>query len=211
MDIIKALRMYLYGASGHGKVVKDILEANGTKVVAFLDDNPEVAECGGLPVLHEPNGKSPVIVSIGAGRARKMIVEKLRKVSPGIVFGTAVHPSAVVSPSARLGEGTVVMPGAVINADAVVGKHCIVNTGATVDHDCVLGDYCHVAPGAHVCGMTCIGEGTWVGVGSSLIQCLHIGRDCIIGAGSVVLCDLPDGATAYGCPAKVHEIAVLTK
>ena len=195
--------MYLFGASGHGKVIKEILNANGVKVEAFVDDNPNVNECGGRPVLHDATGLSPMIVSIGVNRIRKMIVERLRANNSAIEFATAIHPSAVISPSAKIGEGTVVMAGAVVNADAVIGKHCIVNTGATVDHDCVIGDYCHIAPGANVSGGTHIGEGTWIGVGACVIQCLNIGKDCMIGAGSVVVKDIPDGVTAYGNPCKV--------
>ena len=195
--------MYLFGASGHGKVIKDILNANGIKVEAFVDDNPNVNECGGRPVLHDAMGLSPMIVSIGVNRIRKMIVERLRANNSAIEFATAIHPSAVISPSAKIGEGTVVMAGAVVNADAVIGNHCIVNTGATVDHDCVIGDYCHIAPGANVSGGTHIGEGTWIGVGACVIQCLNIGKDCMIGAGSVVVKDIPDGVTAYGNPCKV--------
>lgn len=198
--------VYLFGASGHGKVIKDILNANGVKVEAFVDDNPDVKECGGRPVVHDAAGLSPMIVSIGVNKVRKMIVERLRSGNPMIRFATAIHPSAVISPSAKIGEGSVVMAGAVVNADAVIGKHCIVNTGATIDHDCVVGDYCHVAPGAHISGGTHVGEGTWVGVGSSVIQCLNIGKNCMIGAGSVVVKDVPDNVTAFGCPAKVIEI-----
>lgn len=43
------MNTYLYGASGHGKVVKDILNANGIKVEAFIDDNLDVDKCGGKP------------------------------------------------------------------------------------------------------------------------------------------------------------------
>lgn len=196
--------MYLFGASSHGKVIKDTLNANGVKVEAFIDDNPNVNECGGRPVLHSAEGCSPVIVSIGVNRIRKMIVERLQAADSSVEFATAIHPSAVVSPSAKIGEGTVVMAGAVINADAVIGKHCIVNTGATVDHDCLIGDYCHVAPGANISGGTHIGEGTWIGVGACVIQCLNIGKDCMIGAGSVVVKDIPDGVTAYGNPCRVR-------
>ena len=198
---------YLFGASGHGKVIKEILNANGVKVEAFIDDNLKVNECAGCAVLHNYTGSSPVIVSIGVNRIRKIVVEKLiansKAFNEDIEFATAIHPSAVVSPSAKIGEGTVVMAGAVINADAVIGKHCIINTGATVDHDCMIGDYCHIAPGVNISGATHIDEGTWVGVGSCVIQCLHIGSNCMIGAGSVVVKDIPDNVIAYGNPCKV--------
>lgn len=195
--------VYLFGASGHGKVIKDILNANGVKVEAYVDDNPNVNECAGRPVLHDATGVSPMIVSVGVNHIRKMIVERLLAADSNVEFATAIHPSAVASPSAKIGEGTVVMAGAVINADAVIGKHCIVNTGATVDHDCVIGDYCHIAPGANVSGGTHIGEGTWIGVGACVIQGLNIGKDCMIGAGSVVVKDIPDSVTAYGNPCRV--------
>lgn len=194
--------MYLFGASGHGKVIKEIIEANGGTVSAFIDDNPEVNSCAGLPVLHDIVGLSPIIVSIGVCRVRKMVVERLCSQGKPIAFDKAIHPSAVVSPSAQIGEGSVVMAGAIINADARIGKHCIINTGATVDHDCVIEDYCHIAPGAHISGATHIGEGTWIGVGTSVIQGLNIGRNCIIGAGSVVVKSIPDEVKAYGNPCR---------
>lgn len=199
--------MYLFGASGHGKVVKDIQNAIGVKVEAFVDDNLRVVECAGRPVLHDAQGLSPMIVSIGVNRIRRMIVDRLvaKANAEGhpLEFATAIHPSVVISPSAKIGEGTVIMTGAVINADAVIGKHCIVNTGATIDHNCVIGDFCHIAPGANLSGGTHIGERTWMGVGACVIQCLTIGKDCMIGAGSVVVKDIPDGVTAYGNPCRV--------
>lgn len=190
--------MYLFGASGHGKVIKEIIEANGGEVDAFVDDNPNVNELCGKKVLHSETELSPMIVSIGANCIRKKVVEKLH-----CKFGIAIHPTAVVSPSAKIGEGTVVMAGAVINADAVIGKHCIINTGASVDHECVVGDYCHIAPGVNISGDTHIDEGTWIGVGSCVIQGLHIGKNCYIGAGSVVIKDIPNNVLAFGSPCKV--------
>lgn len=199
--------MYLFGASGHGKVIKEIIEAGGGKVEAFVDDNKDVNMCAGLPVLHDVVGLSPIIVSIGVNNVRKMVTERLALCNHLVEFGIAIHPSAIVSPSARIGVGTVIMAGAIINADAKIGQHCIVNTGATVDHDCVIEDYCHIAPGAHISGGTHIGEGTWIGVGSSVIQCLNIGNNCMIGAGSVVVKDIKDGVTAYGNPCKIKTMS----
>ena len=192
--------MYLYGASGHGKVIKEILESQGRQVDGFIDDNPEVTELAGLPVQHSMEDVDEVIVSIGVNQTRKKVVEKIH----AKIAKPAIHEKAVVSPSAQIGEGTVVMAGAVINADAKIGKHCIINTEASVDHDCVIGDYVHIAPGAHICGGVHIGEGTLVGVGVSVIPCQHIGQWSIIGAGAAVVSDIPDGVVAVGVPAKVR-------
>ena len=190
--------MYLFGASGHAKVIMDILTASGQKVDALIDDNEKVNELNGYKVMHGVTDASPIIVSIGVNAIRKKVVEKLTG-----EFGTAIHPSAIVSPSAKIGEGTVVMAGAIINADAVIGKHCIINTGASVDHECVIGDYCHIAPHATLCGQVHVGEGSMVGVGACVIPCKNIGSWCTIGAGAAVVKDTPDGATAVGVPAKV--------
>ena len=189
--------MYLYGASGHGKVIKEILEARGESVEGFIDDNQSVNELCGLPVFHSAEGKVPVIISIGVNHIRKMIAERLHS-----TFGVAIHPTAVVSPSAKIGEGTVVMAGAIINADAVIGKHCIVNTGASIDHECVVGDYCHIAPHATLCGQVHVGKGTLIGVGASVIPCKHIGCWCTVGAGASVVSDIENDTTMVGVPAR---------
>ena len=179
-------------------VIKEILDAQGVMLEAFIDDNPAISRLCGLQVLHCADGLSPVIVSVGDNRDRKQIVGRL-----SCDYGTAIHPSAVVSPSAKIGEGTVVMPGAVINAGAVIGRHCIVNTGASIDHECVLGDFCHVAPHASLCGRIYLGEGVLVGVGASLIPCVQVGDWAVVGAGSSLISNLPAGMTAMGVPATI--------
>ena len=190
--------MYLYGASGHGKVIKDIVEAQGDSVEGFIDDNPDISHYCGRQVLHQFHGLSPIIVSIGINKTRMIIVEKLL-----CKFSKAIHPTAIVSPSAQIGEGTVVMPGAIINADAIIGKHCIINTGASVDHECIVDDYCHIAPHASLCGQVHVGEGTLIGVGASVIPCIEIGEWSTIGAGAVVTKPIPGYSTAVGVPAVV--------
>ena len=191
--------MFLYGASGHGKVIKDIAESQGKIVDGFIDDNPEINSLSGLPVKHSASVDDEVMISIGVNKTRKKIAEKV----PCTIAGTMVHTSAVVSPSARIAAGSVVMAGAIVNADAKIGKHCIINTGASVDHECVLGDYVHIAPHATLCGQVEVGEGTLIGVGASVIPCVKIGKWCTIGAGAAVTKDVPDGVTVVGVPGRI--------
>lgn len=192
--------MYLYGASGHGKVVKEILDDSGIEVKAFIDDNMSLSDFFGLPVLHQAKGLEPIIVCVGKCDVRRQIVEHLN-----CKFASAIHSSAVVSPSAKIGEGTVVMQGSVIQADVVIGKHCIVNTKASIDHESVIEDFVHVAPGSTISGNVHIGAGTWIGAGTTVIQGVRIGKNCFIGAGSVIVNDVPDNSKGYGVPFRVVD------
>ena len=190
--------MILYGASGHAKVIIDILEANGQKIDFIVDDNPALTELLGYEVRRNKGEYDEAIISIGSCEIRKKVVESL-KVNK---YLTSVHPSAAVSPRATIDEGTVVMQGAIVQSCAKIGKHCIVNTGASVDHDCEIGDFVHVAPHATVLGGVKVGEGSWIGAGAVVKQYIAIGKNCMIGAGAVVLHDVPDGATVVGVPGK---------
>lgn len=192
--------MYIYGASGHGKVVKEILDDAGIEVNAFIDDNLSLSNFFGLPVLHNFDNLEPVIVGIGKCDVRRDVVGRLK-----CRFATAIHSSAIVSPSAKIGEGSVVMQGAVIQADVVIGKHCIINTKASIDHECEIEDFVHVAPGSTISGNVHIGSGTWVGAGTTVIQGIKIGKNCFIGAGSVIVKDVPDNTKGYGVPFKEIE------
>jgi sugar O-acyltransferase (sialic acid O-acetyltransferase NeuD family) len=189
--------MYLYGASGHAKVIIDILLASGQVIDGLFDDNEAVTELMGYPVYHgDVNG--PMIVSIGINQTRKKVASQLE-----VEFSKAMHPSAIVSKFASIDVGTVVMQGAIIQSCAKIGKHCIINTGASIDHECEIGDFAHISPHCTLCGNVHIGEGTWVGAGSVIIPGVTVGKWCVIGAGSVVTKNIPDNSLAYGNRCKV--------
>lgn len=195
--------MYLYGAGGHAKVISEILEAQGMDVDGFIDDNAALTEFMGHRVRHSAQDIKTVLVSIGNNKVREKVAAALAR--QGVTFGMAVHPDAVISPTAGLGEGTAIMAGVVVNSCARVGRHCILNTGCSVDHDCRIDDFVHISPHATLCGAVMVGEGSWIGAGSVVIPGIRIGRHCVVGAGSVVVRDIPDGAVAYGNPARVRK------
>ncbi len=197
--------IYLYGASGHAKVIIEILESNGIQVDALFDDNPAITKLLDYtvikfdPVLLKAGN---LVISIGDNLTRKKIAERFNSNQ----FGHAIHPSAVLSKRATIGEGTVIMANATINSDAKIGKHVIINTSASIDHDCVIGDYAHISPNATLSGNVTIGEGTWIGAGAVIIPGVKVGKWSIIGAGAVVIRDVPDGVTVVGVPGRVINL-----
>ncbi|WP_247235953.1 acetyltransferase [Telluribacter sp. SYSU D00476] len=197
--------MLLYGASGHAKVIASCLHSNGRTVKAIFDDDPARKTLGNIEVVgpYDPayEHERAIIVAIGYNDVRRRIVQRIQH-----PFGRAVHSSALVDPSVKIGEGTVILHRATVQADTTLGRHVIINTAASVDHDCRIADYVHIAPGAILCGNIQVGEGTLVGAGAVVVPNLTIGRGCKIGAGTVVVRDVPDGAVVRGNPGKVVEV-----
>lgn len=193
-------KLIIIGASGHGKVIADIAIRNGYEDIVFLDDDENVKECAGFPVIGKTREALQLdgdkIVAIGNPKIRERIQEDIS----GIV--TLIHPDAVISRRVEIGEGSVIMAGAVVNTDVVIGKGCIINTAASVDHDCMLGDFVHVSVGSHLSGTVNVGKRTWIGAGSTVSNNVNICGDCMIGAGAVVIKDIDKPGTYIGVPAR---------
>jgi sugar O-acyltransferase (sialic acid O-acetyltransferase NeuD family) len=203
-------KIFIFGASGHAKVVIDIIEKQGLYEIVFLVDDDLLlkgSDFFGYPVIGARNdlmaladAPQAAIVAIGSNPARYKVAAWL--VANGFKRVSAVHPSVQLSRGVQIGDGTVVMAGACINADTIIGDDVIINTQASVDHDCVISHGVHLAPGSTLCGAVSVGEQSFVCAGATIIPNLTIGRSVVVGAGATVINDVPDGLTVVGSPAK---------
>jgi UDP-perosamine 4-acetyltransferase len=206
-------RIIIVGGGGHAKVVADVLRAAGWEPAGLLDPNPAHDTVLGVPVLGGDElsqslfdqGYRNAFVAIGRNDLRRKLGRRLREIGFEIV--TAVHPSAVVSPSAKIGQGVVVMPLAVINAGARIGDFAIVNTGAIVEHDCAIGEAAHVAPRSAMGGNVSVGEEVLFGVGAVARPLSVIGARAVVGVGSVVIGEVATDRTVSGSPARTRDKA----
>ena len=188
-------RLAIIGASGHGKVIADIARRIGYSEIVFFDDDENIHECGGYPVIGKSSEAgtidADIIVGIGNAGVRKRIQESV----PEEKLVTLIHPDAVVADDVVVGEGTVVMAGVVINPGVRIGKGCIINTCSSVDHDGIVGDYVHIAVGSHLCGTVTVGAGTWIGAGATVSNNISICSDSMIGAGAVIVKNIDSAGT----------------
>ena len=198
-------QVIIIGASGHGKVIADIVLKSGDKIIGFLDDFNQEKNFVGYPILGTTDDYKLYkdhyfIVAIGNADIRERIVSKLKDVK----FYTAIHPTCVISSiGVSIGEGTVIMANAVINSCASIGKHCIINTSSVVEHDNVIEDYVHVSVGTKLAGNVHVGKSTWIGIGATVKNNVSICNDCMIGAGAVVVKDIKEKGTYIGVPARL--------
>ncbi len=201
---------YIFGAGAMGQVALEILRAqNCFAAIHFIDENPvllgqEIDGCrivGGLDYLREqPQGTYGLITALGNPNTRLAVVSKA--VERAIPFLNAIHPSAVVASTARLGQGTSIGALSLAATNTRIGNHVIINTCAVVEHDSVLEDMTTVCPGAVVGGRVTVGQGSFIGLGAILMPRVSIGPGSVVGAGSLVAHDVPAGVVVVGSPAR---------
>ncbi len=200
----------IIGASGHAKVIADIVIKNNDTLLGFLDDNEEIvgkniignySVLGNIKKIKEYENKDVFfIIGIGNNEIRKNIAEKYN-----IKYYTAIHISAQIGLDVVIEEGTVVMANVVINSSAKIGKHVIINTAAIIEHDNIIKDFVHISPNASLGGTVEIGELTHIGIGSVIKNNINITGNSKIGAGAVVVKDIKDEGIYIGVPAYIRK------
>jgi len=95
------------------------------------------------PDFAEPISAAQVRVANPA-KAFEQVVLKLAP--KPITFGPGVHPTAIIDPSAQLGERVSIQPHAVIEAGARIGDDTIIGAGTYIGHETVIGSACLIYP-----------------------------------------------------------------
>lgn len=204
--------LIILGAGGHARVLMDALILQKQKILGLTDNAPEkigqkILDCPILGtdqiILNYSPEKIRLVNALGSINAmvlRQQIFERYKKL--GYSFQSVIHPSAIISAQANLGEGVQIMAGAVIQTACKIGENSIINTKSSLDHDCQIGDHVHVAPGVTLCGGVIVNELAYIGAGTTVIQCLNIGPSAQIAAGSLVIKDIPGNTKVLGSPAR---------
>lgn len=195
--------MIVFGASGHAKVILDIIDSiEGEPLDFILDDDKSKKKLLDHTVQHEftPAMENlDAVIAVGNNATRKKLAGKISN----SFCKALVHASARISKKVEIGEGSVIMANAVVNSSTTIGRHCIINTSAIVEHDSNISDFAHISPGAIITGNVKIGEGTQIGAGAIVIPGIEIGNWVTIGAGAVVIDNIPDYAVVVGNPGKI--------
>ncbi|MGO4883545.1 MAG: acetyltransferase [Bryobacteraceae bacterium] len=206
--------IFVIGASGHAKVVIDVIERQGVWRVAGLIDTYKTpgTELMGYPVLG-PEDCLPVfmtrhnaggaIIAIGDNQVRQRMALRVAEIAPSLAFVSAVHPAAHIAREVQIGKGVAIMAGVTVNPGTRIGDFCFLNTNASVDHDNVLEPFSCVQPNAATGGNVRLGARSVLAMGATVVPGISIGADTIIGAGSTVLRDVPPRVVAYGTPCRL--------
>jgi sugar O-acyltransferase (sialic acid O-acetyltransferase NeuD family) len=203
------LKIGLFGAGGHSKVIYECIKSTTKCVIDIFDDKKKYIKIGEKKLKIRGNFKKLVkdqklydnlFISIGDNKVRKKYFKKIEKIKKKNI--SFIHLNSIISPSVKIKEGTVIMANSVIQSDSSIGKNCIINTSVSIDHDCRVMNHTHICPGVNIAGGVTIGENCWIGIGTKIIENIKIGNNVLIGAGSVVTKNIKSNSFVMGVPAK---------
>lgn len=204
--------LYIAGAGGFGREVWQWAHEHPDcgrlwNPAGFLDDNPNPDRdlpgplCGSLTSCQLDPANVLLVNGLGLPQVKASVCPGL--VERGFTFLTLIHPSALVSPRAAIGQGSVICPFSICTDRVATGAFVTLNCRAGLGHDSRIGDYSTMGPGAQTSGYVAIGSRVLVGGGAFFLQNVEVGNDARISAGSVVLTNVAASRTAAGNPAKI--------
>ena len=215
LPTLPPLPLIILGAGGHARVLAELLRTQGHHLLGATDMQPPTAGeiesnliyLGDDHAVYTHSTDSILLVngvgSVGPTHTRHALYQRF--INAGYRFASICHPSAVISPSARLGAGHQILATAVIATGAQLGDNVLINTRAVIEHDCTVGDHCHIASGAVVCGDCHIDVGVHIGAGATINQGIRIGTGAVIASGAAVIADVAPYTLVAGVPAQLKR------
>lgn len=190
------------------KIVTHLPEEIGERNRSLSSRIQDLSVIGEVPTVQELNEFSPsdnelYILGPTTPTRSNLAAEIKRRFN--IHFTQLIHPTAYVSPLAKLSEGVFIGANSVIGPGAHLAEHVFINRGVTIGHDTYIGSFSRIQPGCNLGGLSRIGNSVTVGIGATLIERLIVGDDAFIGAGAVVTSDVTSKVLVVGIPAKFKK------
>lgn len=208
-------KIYIFGASGFGKEVLDVLvDINTAKetyeILGFIDDNKEshgktlngVKICGGADFLKNEAKSCEIyaVVAVGDSIIRERIVKNIEEY---VNFENIIHPEAKVSKFAKMGKGNILTRGVNVMPNVTIGDFCVFNMNTNIGHDAVVSDFVSAMSHCDITGNVKIGKSVYLGSSVCIHPSVTIGESAQLGIGAVVISNIKENSVAMGNPARV--------
>lgn len=157
---------------------------------------------------------------------RALAVRKREQFDRRVSIGDLLTERADNAAAYGFGEGTTMYDNVLVLGSVKVGCNTWIGPGCILDGsggDLQIGDWCSISAGVQIythhtvnrsislgrepidCAPTLIGDGVYIGPNSVVQMGVTIGNQAIVGTNSFVNRDIPAGAKAFGCPARIRQ------
>lgn len=204
------MKYYIFGAGGLCleviSIIADIKSIDLKDIILVVDNqylnDSNLPDFEIISIQNFNQKRESIILAVGDPLLRKSVVNK----NPNFkISNSIIHPSAKISPFAKIGIGNIIFPNVVIGPEVVLGDHCVIYSNTSINHHVNIESFVTIASNVSINGRCDIKEGVFIGANASLKQNVSVGERSIIGMGSVVLKNVGADQIVVGNPAKFIE------
>jgi len=204
-------KLIIIGAGGFGREILDTINYINSinksyEIIGFVDNIKSIGTIvNGIEVLGndevlEKYLNTSLVIAIGDPHVRKKYYERYKN---KFSFPVIIHPTAIVSEFARIGEGSILQAFCLVAANSEIGTGVAINARSGVGHDAKVGDFTCIQSFCDITGNNNIGELCFLGTGVKIIPKLYIANESYLCAGSVVFKDVLTKSKVLGNPGKI--------
>ncbi len=199
----------IIGTGGHSAEIDDYIylgkQHNPSfpwNIVGYLDDNPAGynAYRFSAPFLgtikdHVIRQDCAYIMGIANLKYRRPIIERF--LHEGARFATFIHPTATISPTAKIGQGCVIALHVNVGPNVEIGDYTLINSRCSLGHDTKIGKFNFISPNVCFSGFSSIGDENLFGINSATIPGIQVGNGNKIMAGMTLDKNVGDEETVF--------------
>ncbi len=198
------------GAGGFGRealaLVKTLNKIEQRwNIKGFINDIPDALD--GKNCSHQiigtiqdwvPGENEVFVMGISSPQGKEKVATLLR--SRGAKFVTLIHPAALVSDEATIGEGCIIGGRSSVGGGTIIGDFVHI-AGSMVGQDAEIGDFSTTTGFANITNAH-LGKRVFVGSHAVILNNLRVGDDAFVCAGSIVFSHVKANTKVIGNPAK---------
>lgn len=193
-------KIIIIGAGGHASEIVEYIEninlskyASTVKydIVGVIDDDFQnfskyqyTYKYLGTITNHEYQKNISYVIGIANLKYRKSIVENF--LNNGCKFINIIHPTAMISKTAKIGLGNVISHNVSIGPMANIGNFNVINSRVTIGHDSSIQDFNFLSPVVALGGNTSLESHNLIGTSACTIPGISIGSSNTVMAGMVI-------------------------
>lgn len=208
-------RIYLLGVGNNTPVFIDLAEQCGYQVAGLYHYNEDrngesvhglaiLSSFGELLTKGDLSGNN-FLLTMGDNLIRADVADKIR--ARGGTVPSVIHPTAVISRFASIGEGVSISAFSYVQANSRIGRDTIILSGVNISHNNVVGKCCFIAGGSTIGAYTTLGDFVFIGQGVLTVseKVKYIGSRAYVGAGSLITRSVGQNIRVMGRPARPIE------